>query len=876
MRPWHWRYMVPLRLRSLVCRRRVERELDDEFRFHLEQQIDAGVASGLDPDEARYAALRAFGGVEQRKEECRDVRHVRIVDEVIQDLHYAVRVLRRSPAFALAAILIMALGIGANSAMFSLVHAVLLRDLPYPDADRLVRMTEQGNNGPMWVAWPDYVDWRTMARSFETMGAVRQEGFTVNGLGDPSRVEGQRATAEIFTMAGATMAAGRGLTGLSDKPGAPLEAVLSQTFSREHFADDASAVGQVIDVDGEPCLIVGVLSRNSRLFVDADIVVSFGWPARLPEWQSRGNHFRTVAIGKLKQGVSAETADSEMQQIARDLERTYPGTNSGVRVSSTSLHESVVGDLRPMALTLAAAVGLLLLIACANVASLLLARVPARRRELALRMTLGAGRFRIARQLVTESVVLALAGGAAGLVIGSWAVGVVRGFAPRGIPRLDTAETDWTVLGVTFAVSLLTGIVFGLAPAWRGTRSEIGESLQQGGRAASIGTGRLGAALTIAEVALSLLLLVGAGLLIRSFTLLLDVNPGFNPRGVLAVQLNLPAARYPEVRTRQFYRQLLERLGSLPGVQSVGAARSLPVLGSGWTSGYTVRDQPIPAGADRPSASFNPVSENYFRTMQIRLLEGRPFNEQDRQDAPFVAVVTRALARRHWPDGTAVGRQVSQGNGPWRTVVGVVQDLKQSSLDKDCGGEVFLPLGQSPPLKAGIVVRARDPSLDLAAAVRRELRAADPALPIGNADSMDDLVGETLVSRRATMAVLSLFATLALVLAGAGIYGVLSYSVALRTREFGIRMALGASGTVMVGQVLWRGARLALTGVGVGLLLAPVLTRFISTQLFGVGSLDPVTFVASGATVVALSLLACWIPARRASAVDPVQAMRAD
>jgi len=877
MGPKHWWHTVPLRLRSLVCRRQVERELDDEIRFHLAQQIAADVARGLTPDEARYAALRAFGGVEQRKEDCRDMRHVRIVDEVIQDIQYAVRVLRRSPGFAVAAILIMALGIGANSAMFSLIHAVLLRGLPYPDADRLVRMVEQGNNGPMWVAWPDYVDWRTTARSFESMGAVRQEGFTVNGLKDPIRVEGQRATAEIFTLAGASMAAGRGLTGLSDTPGAPLEAVLSQRFSREHFADDTSAVGRLIDLDGESCLIVGVLSRNSRLFMDADIVVSFGWLARLPEWQSRGNHFRTVAIGKLKQGVTAETADTEMQQIAGDLERTYPGTNSGVRVASTSLHESVVGDLRPMALTLAAAVGLLLLIACANVASLLLARVPARRRELALRMTLGAGRFRIARQLVTESVVLALAGGAAGLAIGSWTVGVVRGFAMRGIPRLDTAQTDWTVLGVTFAVSLVTGIFFGLAPAWRGTRSEIRESLQQGGRGASVGTGRLGAALTIAEVALSLLLLVGAGLLIRSFTLLLDVNPGFNPRGVLAVQLNLPSARYTEVRTRQFYGQLLDRLGNLPGVESAGAARSLPVLGSGWTSGYIVRDQPTPTGGNRPSASFNPVSRDYFRTMQIRLLEGRQFSEQDRQDAPFVVVVTRAFASRHWPDGTAIGRQVSQGgDAPWRTVVGVVQDLKQSSLDKDCGAEVFLPLEQSPPLRAGIVVRANDRALDLAADVRRELSAADPTLPIGSVASMDDLVGDTLVSRRATMALLSLFATLAVILAGVGIYGILAYSVAQRTREFGIRMALGASRSVLVGQVVWRGARLALSGVAVGLVLAPILTRFISTQLFGVGSLDPITFVASGATVVGLSLVACWIPARRASAVDPVQAMRAD
>ncbi len=873
----HWWYTVPLRLRSLTRRRQVERDLDDEVRFHLEQQIDAGLANGLDATEARYAALRAFGGVEQRKEECRDTRRVRIVDEVTQDVQYAVRVLRRSPGFAIAAILTMAMGIGASSAMFSLIHAVLLRDLPYPDAGRLVRMVEQSNNGPIWVAWADYVDWRTMARSFERMGAIRQESFTVTGLDEPLRVDGQRATSEIFTLAGARMAAGRGLTAHADTTGAPLEAVLSQQFSRAHFPSDTSAVGRMIDVDGEPCQIVGVLDGTSRLFMDGDIVVSFGWLARLPVWQSRSNHFRTVAIAKLKPGVSAQSADAEMQQIARSLAQSYPGTNAGVGVASSSLHESVVGEVRPMALTLSAGVGLLLLIACANVASLLLARVPARRRELALRMTLGAGPFRIARQLVTEGVVLSVAGGAAGLVIGSWAVAFIRGLELRGIPRLETAHTDWTVVGMTVAVSLFTGIAFGLAPAWRGTRSEIREGLQQGGRGASLGTGQLGTAITIVEVALSVLLLVAAGLLIRSFTLVLDSNPGFNPDGVLAVQLNLPAARYPEARTRQFYGQLLERLGSLPGVQSAGVARSLPVLGSGWTSGYIVRDQPAPAVSERPSASFNPVSRDYFRTMEIRVLDGRTFSEQDRQDAPFVAVVTRAFARRHWPEGTAVGRQVSQGgDAPWRTVVGVVDDLKQAGLDKDYGAEIFLPLDQGPPLRASLVVRAQAPSIDLAAAVRKEIRAADPSLPIGRIASMEYLVGDTLVSRQATMALLSLFAALALGLAGVGLYGVVAYSVAQRTREFGIRMALGASRLALVRQVLWRGTRLALVGVGLGLALAPILTGLLASQLYGIGRLDTMTFVVAAATVVGIAMLACGIPAHRASAVSPVQAIRAE
>jgi predicted permease len=652
--------------------------------------------------------------------------------------------------------------------------------------------------------------------------------------------------------------------------------VLSQKFSRQNFASDAGAVGRMIDVDGEPCLIVGVLSADSRLFMDAEIVVSFGWLARLPVWQSRGNHFRTVAIAKLKRGTSAKSADAEMQQIARSLERTYPGTNSGVRVALSSLHESVVRDVRPMALTLAAAVGLLLLIACANVASLLLARVPARRRELALRTALGAGRFRIARQLITESVVLALVAGAAGLALATWTTGLVRGLALPGIPRLDSVQTDWTVLALTFAVSLATGVFFGLAPAWSGSRPEIGQALRLGGRAVSSGTGRVGSALTIAEVALSLLLLVGAGLLIRSFALMLDVDPGFNPRNVLTVQLSLPASRYTEGRTRAFYRQVLDRLDSLPGVQSAAVARSLPVVGSGWTSGYVVRDAPPVAPGSRPSASFNPVSSAYFRTMQIGLLEGRAFTEQDREDSPPVVVVTRAFATRHLSGGTAIGRQVSQGDAPWRTIVGIVEDVKQSGLDKDFGAEIFLPIEQSPPPKAGIVVRARGRSLDLATAVRRELRTADPDLPIGRIASMDDLVDETLVNRRATTAMLSLFAGVALVLAGVGIYGVIAYSVAQRTREFGIRMALGAVGRDMTREVLWQGLRLALVGVGAGLLVAPALARLISTQLFGVGSLDPMTFCACAAIVLGLSLLACWIPARRAAAVDPVLAMRAD
>jgi len=877
MRPEHWLYTVPLRLRSLLRRHQVECQLDEELRYHLERQIEEYIAKGLNPDEARYAALRAFGGVEQRKEECRDTRHLRLVDELTQDAHYATRVLGKSPGFAVTAVLILALGIGGSSAMFSIVHAVLLRELPYPNAGRLVRMREQGNNGFMWVSWPNYLDWRARSTTFESMGVVKKEGFNVAGLDEPLRVDGQRATAGIFQLAGAVIAAGRGFDTQADDPGAPLQAVLSRRFSREHFANDASAVGRIVEVDGEPCTIVGVLDSGSQLFLDADIVVSFGWLARLPSFQNRSNHSGTVVIGKLRPEVSTRAAEAEMQTIAGDLERAYPASNAGVRVEFTSLYEALVGDVRPMVLTLAAGVGLLLLIACANVASLLLARVPARRRELALRAALGAGRFRIARQLMTESVVLALAGGGFGFLMGSWTVRLVRRFAPTGIPRLDNVQTDWSVLAATFAVTLVTGLLFGLAPAWGGSRTTISEGLQQGGRTVSSGGGRLRGALTIAEVALSMLLLVGAGLLIRSFTRLLDVNPGFNPRNVLAVQLSLPVARYNENALRSFYSRILERLGRLPGVESAGLVYSLPVLGSRWTSGYIVRDQPPPPLANRPSASFNHANADYFRTMQIPLLEGRPFTGQDRPGTTYVAIVTRTFAKRHWPDGGAVGKQVNQGgSGPWRTIVGVVGDLKQNGLNEDSGAEVFYPLDQAPPQKAGIVIRTYGASAALAGAVRREIRALDPILPIIGLATMEDLMGETLVRRRATMVLASIFASLALVLAAIGIYGVIAYSVAQRTREIGIRMALGAHSGDITRQVLWQGSRVALLGVGIGLLLAPPLTRLMSMQLFSVGSLDPITFFVGATVVVAVSLLASWIPARRASSVDPVLAIRAD
>jgi putative ABC transport system permease protein len=877
MCPERWLYVLHLRLRSLFRRRRVESELDEELRFHIERQIDDYVAKGLARGEARCAALRAFGAVEQRKEECRDMRHMWLMDEFTQDTRYAVRVFAQSPGFAAAAVLILALGIGVTSAMFSVVQAVLLRELPYPDAGRLVRMREQGNNGFMWVSWPDYQDWRARSRTFESMGLVKKEGFNVVGLDEPLRVDGQRATSEVFRLSGALLAAGRPFDSQADESGAPLQAVLSRSFARAHFTDVASAVGRMVEVDGEPCTVAGVLDTGNRLFMDADIVVSFGWVARLPSVQNRSNHSGTVVIGKLRAGVSMRAAETEMQTIARDLERAYPGSNAGVSVEFTSLYESLVGDVRPMVLTLAAAVGLVLLIACANVAGLLLARVPARRRELALRAALGAGRFRIARQLITESIVLAMAGGGLGLFLAGWIVRLVRRFAPPGIPRLETLQTNWSVLAVTFVVALATGLLFGLAPAWSGTRSEISGNLQEGGRTLSPGGGRLRGVLTTAEVAFSMLLLVGVGLLVRSFTGLLGVHPGFNPKSVLAIQLSLPAARYNESALRTFYPQILERLGHLPDVKSVGFVYSLPVLGSRWTSGYLVRDQPPPPLASRPSSSFNQANADYFRTMQIPLLDGRSFTDQDRRDTPPVAIVTRAFAKRHWPDGGAVGKQVNQGGGgTWRTVVGVVGDMKQNGLNEDYGAEVFFPLDQAPPQKGALVIRTYGSPTALTAAVRHEIRALDPMLPIISLETMEDLMGETLVRRRATMSLVSMFASFALVLAAIGIYGVIAYSVAQRTREIGIRMALGAHRDAIIRQVLWQGLKTGLAGVGIGLLFAPPLTSLMSTQLFAVGSLDPITLVAGATVLVSASLLASWLPARRASSIDPVLCMRAE
>ena len=877
MRPRHWLCTIPLRLRSLFRRHQVESELDEELRYHIEQQIDDYIAKGLAPEEARCAALRRFGGVEQRKEECRDMRHTRFFDEFVQDTGYTIRVLKKNPGFAAAAVLILALGIGVTSAMFSVVQAVLVRELPYPDADRLVRVRSQGNNGFMWVSWPDYQDWRARSTTFESMGVVKKEGFNVIGLDEPLRVEGQRATAEIFRLSGARIAAGRPFDPQADESGAPLQAVVSSKFAREHFTDRAGAVGKLVEVDGEPCTIVGVLEAGSRLFLDGDIVVSFGWLGRLPSFQNRGNHFGTVVIGRLRAGASLGAAETEMQTIARDLSQEYPATNTGVRVELTSLYESLVGDVRPMVLTLAAAVSLLLLIACVNVASLLLARVPARRRELALRLALGASRFRIARQLITESIVLALAGGGLGLLLAGGSVRLVHRFAPPGIPRLETVQADWSVLAISFAIALSTGLLFGLAPAWSATRTGISGGLRQGGRSHSTGGGRLRGVLTTAEVALSMLLLVGAGLLVRSFNSLLEVNPGFEPRNVLAIQLSLPAARYNEGALRAFYPQVLERLGHLPGVQSVGFVYSLPVLGSRWTSGYLVRDQPPPPPASRPSASFNHANADYFRTMQIPLLEGRLFTDQDHPNAPQVAIVTRAFAKRHWPDGGAVGKQVNQGGaGAWRSVVGVVGDVKQNGLSEECGAEVFLPLNQVPPQKGAVVIRTFGQPSALASAVRREIRALDPVLPIISLTTMEDLMGDTLVRRRATMSLVSVFASLALVLAATGIYGVIAYSVAQRTREIGIRMALGARRADIVRQVLWQGSQVGLAGVGIGLLCAPPLTSLMSTQLFGVGALDPITLLTGATVVVGASLLAAWMPARRAAHVDPGLSIRAD
>ncbi|MGH9834557.1 MAG: ABC transporter permease [Blastocatellia bacterium] len=797
-----------------------------------------------------------------------------------QDLRYGARMLSKNPGFALVAVIALALGIGANTAIFSVVNGVLLRPLPYPQPEQLAMVwldNRRQNIREDITSYPNFVDWRDQNKTFQGMAAVRNINVSLTGAGEPEELRGATVSANFFQLMGVAPAQGRGFTIDEEQPGKDKVVVLSYGLWQRRFGGDPGILNQTISLSGEPHTVIGIMPP------------SFAFPSKVAIWgplapnerarAARGSFWLPV-IGRFKPGVTRQQAQADMNVIGGQLERQYPDINAGYGVNVVPLHEQIVGDLKPALLVLLGAVAFVLLIACANVANLLLARAAVRQREVAIRSALGAGRWRIVRQMLTESVLLSVIGGALGLLLAVWGVAALLKLGPADLPRLDNVRLDWRVLVFTLGLSLLTGLIFGLMPALQTSQTDVGETLKEGGRS---GTGGRRAQFVrsgfiVAEIALTLALLIGAGLLIRSFWRLQQVNPGFNPDRLLTLTVRLPRTKYPEgAQVAAFYQQLQERLAALPGAQSVSATSSIMMPKVTNSSGFTIEGRPPDPREQSQELPFEAALPNYFETMGVTLAQGRQFTAQDGRGAPEVAIVNETFVKLYFPNNDPLGKRFTFGsaddNPQWITIAGVVRDTKRQGLDAPIRMESWMPHAQMPARRMEMVVRTTGDPLALIRSTRDAVWSLDKDLPIPAMETMEQRLSESVAQRRLNMLLLCLFAAVALVLAAVGIYGVMSYAVTQRTHEIGIRVALGAQVGDVLRMILRQGMKLAIIGEIIGLAGAFALTRLMAGLLFGVSATDPLTFVAIALLLTGVALLACWIPARRAAKVDPMVAL---
>jgi putative ABC transport system permease protein len=806
----------------------------------------------------------------------------------MNDIRFAFRQLRKSPGFTAIAVLTLALGIGANSAIFSVVNAVLLRPLPYPKADRLVYLNEVINGTNTAIALPNYLDWQRDNTSFEHLALTRLESLNLSDVAgrEPERVSVSLATANFFDAIGLRPQLGRTFTADEDKPGAPALAVISDRLWDRAFHRDPQIVGRAITLHGRPITVIGVMPREMDSPRGADIWLSLMRRSAVPAWQNRANHPMFYAWGRLKEGVTVEQARSEITAIAARLEKLHPATNAGVGVAVRPLLENLLGNYRTSLALLLGAVALVLLIACANLANLLAARGAARSREFAVRAAMGAGRGQIIRQLLIESFAVAAIGGALGMIFAIWGRDALVAFAPAGAPRFDEVGFDWRVLAFTFLLATLTTILFGLWPAWQAARTDISAALQAG----SFGSSETKAArrsrdwLVIGEVALTLLLLTAAGLVLKSFAKMQSTSLGFEPEGMLTVRVELPYTKYNEVqKTVSFTNALLDEVRRLPGVQAAALSSNPPML-SGWQLNFTPEGAPPTDPSQQPAADNEVIAGDYFATLKVNLLRGRTFNEHDRADSPKVVIIDQTLAETAFKGQDPIGKRIlvnteaENSEGPeLHEIVGLVPHMKFRGYDDATPiPSFFFPQTQVGRTNLVLMVRASGDVKRLEKPIREVVSRLDPAQPLFDFRTMSERVAETWATHRLLTFLLTIFAGLALVLAAVGLYGVLAYSAFRRLREIAVRLALGARPAHIRGLVLGHGLRLFGIGIAVGGLAVLASSSLIRSFLFGVSPLDPQTYLAVGLILSVVTILAAWLPARRACRVNPIVALRAE
>jgi putative ABC transport system permease protein len=805
---------------------------------------------------------------------------------LIQDLRYSLRMLLKRPGFTIVALITLALGIGANTAVFSVVNAVLLRPLPYPHAEQLVYVWEAMRSDPAdqgSVAPLNFADLHNRSQSFDAYFAFRSASLALTGDGSPQSLAAIEATGDFGRVMASPAALGRVFVADEDQPGKNHVAVISDGLWKRRFGANPQVIGQSVQLNGEACTIIGVMPASFN-FPSPDIEVWRPLGLDLSQYP-RGTHF-LQSVARLKDGVSFAQAQADLLAIGEQLEQEFPNANRDVTFKPVLLRTQLVGDIERPLLILFGAVVLVLLIACVNVANLVLGRATARWKEIALRSALGASRGSLIRLLLTESVLLGVLGGAFGLLLAAYGIEALTKINPEAIPGRPQITVDGFVIAFTFGMSLITGVLFGLAPAWQATGTDLNQALREDSRSAT-GASRLKlirSGLVVVEVGLSLVLLVGAGLLLQSFWKLLHVNPGFRPENVATCSVNLPPVKYPgEWQQADFFRRALDEARALPGVQAAGFATSLPFSGSRGSSSFSIDERPTPPGADSPAADRHQVAPGYFQAIGIPLLEGRDFSDADDRSHPGVIIINETAAKRYWPDENPIGKHLTigmpqemklYGKAVSREIIGIVGNVKHEELKADFQPELYIPMLQLPSAGMTLVVRSQAAADSLISGMRSAVLSVDKDQPIRRAQLLQTMIARSLAPQRFVTMLLMLFAGIALLLAGVGIYGVMSYTVAQRTHEIGIRIALGAQATDVLRMVIGQGMRLAALGLALGLVAAIVLTRLMQSLLFNISASDPLTFAAIALLLTGVALLACYLPARRAVKVDPLVALR--